>query len=167
MPLRAALLASLLALASSAGAAPACEPGALYVVRHAEKAAAGADPDVELSEQGRATASALVAWFNTHPVDRVYATHLRRTQQTAMPVAAANQLDLRVLPAADTARLIEHVQHACGENVLVVGHSNTVPEIAAAFGAAPFAIAEDEFGTVWWREAAGRPWQSAKFAAPR
>ena len=150
----------LAALALPASAAPPCEPDALYVVRHAQKAA-GADPDVELSEAGRATASALVAWFNTRNLDRVYATHLRRTQQTAMPVAQAARLDLRVLPAGDTATLIEHVQHACGEAVLVVGHSNTVPEIAGAFGAAPFAIDESQFGTVWFRE--DGVWKSEAF----
>ena len=159
--------ALMLALAGpgAALAAPACEPAAVYVVRHAEKAPAAGDPDVALSEQGRATASALVAWFNTHPVDRVYATHLRRTQQTALPVAVANRLDLRVLPADDIATLVEHVQHACGDNVLVVGHSNTVPEIAAAFGAQPFTIAEDEFGMVWYRTAHGGDWKAERFVS--
>ena len=161
--MRAAALVLALAGPGVALAAPECEPAAVYVVRHAEKAAAGADPDVELSAAGRATAAALVAWFNTHPVDRVYATHLRRTQQTALPVAVSNKLDLRVLPADDTATLIEHVQHACGENVLVVGHSNTVPDIAGAFGAAPFTLADDEFGTIWWRERDGGEWKAEKF----
>lgn len=164
MSLRAGFALLLAAFAPTAGATSVCEPGAIYVVRHAQKAAAGEDPDVALSEQGRATASALVAWFNARNLDRVYATHLRRTQQTAMPVAQAHKLDLRVLPAEATELLVEHVQHACGESVLVVGHSNTVPEIAAAFGARSFAIADDEFGTVWFRQAAGATWQSERFA---
>ena len=140
-----------------------CELGALYVVRHAEKAT-GADPDVELSEMGKATAQALAGFFKDRGLDAIYTTHLRRTMQTALPLAAARDLDVRVLPAGDTARLLQRLKTAhCGQHVLVVGHSNTVPEIAAALGAETFEIAETEFGTVWFKPQAGAPWQHEKF----
>lgn len=140
-----------------------CEPGALYVVRHAEKAT-GTDPDVELSEQGKATAQALVAFFADRGLDAIYTTHLRRTMQTAMPVAAARDLDVRVLPAGDTPRLLQRLKTAhCGQHVLVVGHSNTVPDIAAALGSEKFEIADNEFGTVWFKPQAGAAWQHEKF----
>ena len=72
-----------------------------------------------------------LAWAEGRPIDAVYATHLRRTQLTAAPLAAARDLDLRVLPAGDTARLLARLRAAhCGGEVLVVGHSNTVPELA-------------------------------------
>lgn len=158
-----ALLAGALAAPAGARAITDCETGALYLVRHAEKAA-GADPDVELSDSGKATAQALVAFFAGRGLDAVYATHLRRTQQTALPVATQHDLEVRVLPAGDTARLIARLKTAhCGQHVLVVGHSNTVPEIAAALGAAPFAIEETDFGTVWFTPQAGAPWQHEKF----
>ena len=63
-----------------------------------------------------------------------------------MPVAVANKVDLRVLPADDISTLLERLEHACGEDVLVVGHSNTVPEIAAAFGAKPFVKVVRRYG---------------------
>lgn len=167
MSLRVAALVPLLlaALASPAGATSVCEPGALYLVRHAEKVADNKDPDVELSEQGKATAQALAAFFRERGLDAIYATHLRRTQQTAMPVAAARDLDLRVLPAAETDRLVARLRAACGAKTLVVGHSNTVPAIAQAFGAQPFEIGETEFGTVWVRDAGGA-WRSESFVVP-
>lgn len=159
-----AALGLLLALFAAPSSAAVCEPATVYLVRHAEKAASTSDPDAVLSEPGQATAQSLVAWFAQRPLDLVYATHLRRTQQTAMPVAKAKDLELHVLPADDTAGLIRRVFAACGKHVLVVGHSNTVPEIAKAFGAQPFEIEESEFGTVWWRDGAGQPFESERFA---
>ena len=160
MIVRAAAFALLLAVAAPAVATSVCEPAALHLVRHAEKAT-GADPDVVLSDAGRATAQALAAWFATRPLDAAYATHLRWTQQTALPTAAARDLDLRVLPAGDTDRPVARLKQACGQHVLVVGHSNTVPAIAAAFGHPPFEIAETEFGTVWTRT--GGAWAAERF----
>lgn len=144
------LMFALATVAAPSGAQAACAPATVYLVRHAEKAAATSDPDVELSETGRASANALAHWIGQRPLDAVYSTHLRRTQQTAMPVAAARDLDLRVLPASDTARLVERLRtRHCDQHVLAVGHSNTVPEIAAALGAEAFTIDESEYGWVY------------------
>ena len=157
-----ALLAGAVAPAA-ARVAQDCELGALYVVRHAEKTT-GSDPDVELSEAGKATAQALAGFFADRGLDAIYTPHLRRTVQTAMPVATARDLEVRVLPAGDTPRLLQRLKTAhCGQHVLVVGHSNTVPAIAAALGAAKFKIAEDEFGTIWFKPRAGAAWQHEKF----
>lgn len=148
------LAAWLLAFAPVGAAAEPCAPAAVHLVRHAEKAVSAdadfADPDPELSEEGRASAAALATWFDGKTLDAIYATHLRRTQQTALPLAAARDLDLRVLPAADTTRLLQrlHERH-CGQQVLVIGHSNTVPEIAVALGAEPFAIGESDYDQVY------------------
>jgi phosphohistidine phosphatase SixA len=147
--MRTALALLLLALAGAARAGD-CAPAALHLLRHAEKAATPGDADPELSAAGRQRAAALVHWAQERPIDAIYATHLRRTQQTAAPLAAARDLELRVLPAGDTPRLLARLRGAhCGGHVLVVGHSNTVPELAQAFGAAPFAIDEGQYGTVY------------------
>ena len=143
---------------------PNPHPGEIYLVRHAEKAADGSD-DPPLSEAGKRHAQALAAWFDGKPLAAVYATHLRRTQQTALPVATARDLDLRVLPAGDSARLVQRLRaRDCGQPALVVGHSNTVPEIAAALGAAPFSIPETEFGWVYMWKAGQAEVQRVRYA---
>lgn len=148
--IRVALALVLAAAAIEAVAGEACAPAALHLVRHAEKADAPGDRDPLLSEAGNARARALAAWFEGRPLHAIYTTHLRRTQHTALPTARAHGLELRVLPAdADQALLLRLRERHCGEHVLVVGHSNTVPPIAAAFGAPPFEIDEAEFGTVY------------------
>jgi 2,3-bisphosphoglycerate-dependent phosphoglycerate mutase len=148
---RGALLA--IGLAGSvfpAMAADGCAPGAVFLVRHAEKADVPNDPDVELSELGKANAQALAAWFEGKSLDAIYTTHLRRTQQTALPLATARDLELRVLPAGDTPRLMQRLREKhCGQTVLVVGHSNTVADVAQKLGAEPFMIDESDFGWVY------------------
>jgi broad specificity phosphatase PhoE len=75
----------------------------------------------------------------------ILVTSLRRSRQTAAPLAAA----LAVEPA-----MTDHVDDAVaairarqrGDTVLVVGHTNTVPEIIAGLGGpAGVTIAHDEF----------------------
>ena len=159
---------ALLLLLPLAGAARAgdCAPATLHLLRHAEKAATPNDADPELSAAGRERAEALVAWAEGRKIDAIYATHLRRTQQTAAPLAAARDLDLRVLPAGDSARLLARLRGAhCGGHVLVVGHSNTVPELAQAFGAEPFAIQDHEFGAVYTLQPPATALQRGRFGA--
>ncbi len=144
--------ALLLAVVQQSAASERCAPAAVHLVRHAEKAAV-ADPDPDLSDLGQRSAAGLVAWFDGKPLAAIYSTHLRRTQQTALPLANARDLDLRVLPASDTVRLLERLRSRhCDQHVLVVGHSNTLPEIAIALGAEPFAIDDAEYGWMYtWR----------------
>jgi phosphohistidine phosphatase SixA len=163
-----AALLLMLGGAASAVAAEPCVPASVHLVRHAEKAADDGDPDVRLSEAGQARAQALVGWFEGKPVDAVYATHLRRTQHTAMPLAVARDLELRVLPAADSARLVSrlHRDH-CGAHVVVVGHSNTLPEIAAGLGGEAFTIDEAEFGWIYGLTPPAPTIRRERFGEPR
>lgn len=148
--IRALAFAALAAVGSTAQAGSGCAAAEVYLVRHAEKADAKGDPDVMLSEAGQRRAAALADWFGERRLDAIYTTHLRRTQQTAAVLAAARGLELRVLPAGDTAALVARLRERhCGEHVLAVGHSNTVPDIAVALGAEAPRIGEEDFGTVY------------------
>jgi broad specificity phosphatase PhoE len=110
------------------------DPGMVFVlVRHAEKAAN--DPkDPLLSEVGVARAKRLAESLADARVVAAYATKYRRTQLTAAPTSMSHHLDLQTydasLPAAEFARQLR-ATHPDG-TVLVVGHSNTIPDLAAA-----------------------------------
>ncbi|MFC5576460.1 SixA phosphatase family protein [Lysobacter niabensis] len=126
----------LLAAAVLAGCAsrPAQPEGTTFIlVRHAEKADDGSK-DPPLNAAGTARAQALAADLRDAPVRAAYATAYRRTQATAAPTASAHSLQVMTydakLPAGEFAARLRQV-HADG-TVLVVGHSNTVPDIAAA-----------------------------------
>jgi len=134
-----ALLLLGLAFAATSCATPADRTarmeadGVLFVlVRHAEKAKD--DPkDPTLSEAGIARAKRLAASLADARVVAAYATQYRRTQLTAAPTSMLHHLDVQTydasLPAFEFARLLRDA-HPTG-TVLVVGHSNTIPALAA------------------------------------
>lgn len=110
----------------------------IIIVRHAEK---GAEPaaDPTLTPAGSARADALAAMLEHSGVNAVYSTELQRTRLTGAPTAGALGLTAQVIgarvPAKVTADSILKMHR--GKTVLLVGHSNTVPALVAAFGAPP------------------------------
>lgn len=128
---------------------------AVFVVRHAERADAlggGASMmanDTALSAKGVARAASLAALLRDAEIRTIYATELKRTQQTGAPLAAAAGAKVATVPAADVEALVEKVRAESG-NVLIVGHSNTVPKILAALGVtARIEIGEDEYDNLF------------------
>ena len=126
----------LLANAAFAAGSPPCTT--VIVVRHAEQT----DPqavDPPLSEVGAARAKALAAALANSGVQAVYVTQYKRTQDTAAPAAALLHVSVTEVPV-EKATLAEYgpmlakrllTEHP-GGIVLVVGHSNTVPNIVEA-----------------------------------
>jgi phosphohistidine phosphatase SixA len=130
-----------------ASAAPAlAQP--IFVVRHAERETEGAakvDPDPDLSAAGRQRAEALSVVLKDAGVTAIYVTSLKRTQQTAAPLAKALGVTPVVLPANDTPGLLARLKSERGV-ALVVGHSNTVPEIVKGLGIdQAVTVADNEF----------------------
>ena len=126
-------------------------------VRHAEKAALPADDPV-LSEAGERRAAELARQLvdaDVVPgfgVDAVYSTAYRRSVETANAVADALDLPVLMYDASDTETIIEAiVKEYKGKIILVVGHSNTVPEMIANMGASKNVpeIAEDEYDNIY------------------
>jgi phosphohistidine phosphatase SixA len=142
-----ALALAMLAGCASVGGGAAAEP-AYYVMRHLQKSTEGTDP--ALSAEGAANAQRLVAWFKNRPKpEAIYASPTRRARETALPMAAKLGLAIKEYDPRDTAGLVARVKAEPG-SVLVVGHSNTVPEIVAALGGArPAALADTDYGAVW------------------
>jgi broad specificity phosphatase PhoE len=125
----------------------AAEPSAVYLVRHGEKAAVGQDP--ELTPQGQARAQHIAAILRRAGITAIFSTPTARTQQTAAPLA--RQLGLTVQPYDPRLpkALVEKVRGLNGA-VLVVGHSNTLPELVRLFGGAPGSdILDDEFDRLY------------------
>ena len=119
----------------------------VIVVRHAEKAAEPATDPI-LSPAGTARAEALVELVKDAGVQATISTQFQRTRMTAAPTAAKLGLTNEVLDARLPARGVADsilAKHR-GQTVLVVGHSNTVPDIVAALGAPkPAAICDDGY----------------------
>lgn len=116
------------------------------VVRHAEKVDASRDPD--LSAAGHARAQALAAYLGERELAAAYATEFKRTSQTLAPSAKARGLAITPYPAEQAASEFAaqlRATHPRG-NVLIAGHSNTVPDIVAALCACTVApVADHEY----------------------
>jgi phosphohistidine phosphatase SixA len=137
------------ATAEGSGAEPT-----YYVMRHLEKADG---PDPALSAAGAANAARLAAWFKGRAQPgAIYVSTTRRARETAAPLAARLGLTSTEYNPSDTAALVARVRAEPG-SVLVVGHSNTVPDIVAALGGTrPAPIADTEYGAIWMVREGGR-----------
>ena len=127
----------------------------VFLVRHAERADAGmasagaAVSDPDLSAEGRARADSLAMMLEDANVTAIYATEFKRTQQTAAPLAKALGLTVTIVKAADSTKLMEALKSSAG-NVLVVGHSNTVPDVVRFLGVrASITIGEAEYDNLF------------------
>jgi len=114
-------------------AAPVQAQKAVVLVRHAEKVDESADP--LLSAAGRARARTLARHLRTAGVGAIYVTQYKRTALTAAPLAAAAGLKAIALPAEAGQELVDRIRKEnADEVVLVVGHSNSVPDLLRLMG---------------------------------
>ena len=100
----------------------------LYLVRHAEKQADGSR-DPTLTEAGQQRAVYLAAWLKDKDIEDIYSSSYRRTIATAQPLATELGLLLFMYEPGNQPLLVERLLTRQG-NALVVGHSNTIPELA-------------------------------------
>jgi broad specificity phosphatase PhoE len=127
----------------------------MIFVRHAEKASQPAD-DPGLSEAGRRRVAELTRQLVDADVvagvDAVYATPLRRTQETASGVADALHLPVHTYSLDDEEAVLDTIlKEYKGKIILIVGHSDTVPRLIANLGASKKVppIQEDEFDNIY------------------
>lgn len=134
-------LACCIALPATANDVP------IYVVRHFDTPAGERDPD--LLPQGVARAEALARWFRGKRLCGILVTQYKRTRQTAAPTATGRGIAMRTYDAADLAGVVAQARaSACP--VLIVGHSNTVPDIVAQLGGVrPAPLSHPDFGDLW------------------
>lgn len=141
-------LAALLVLVAAACATAPDEPAApsTYVMRHLQKAE-GQDP--ALSAEGARNAGRLASWFAADRPTAIYVSTTRRARETATPLAERLGLTVRDYDPRDTPGLVARVRAEMG-TVLIVGHSNTVPEIVARLGGArPADLGESDYGDIF------------------
>ena len=100
-----------------------------YFIRHAEKDRS--DPtnkNPSLTIQGLERANKWALFFKDKNIAAVYSTNYKRTQQTALPIAKEQNLEIISYTAKE---LISEkfIANNKGKNIVIVGHSNTTPEL--------------------------------------
>ena len=100
----------------------------LYLVRHAEKQQDGSR-DPFLDEAGISRAEKLSLWFQDKSIRDIWSSDFHRTRDTAKPLLSSLGLELTIYDPRQLADLSEKLLNR-QNNALVVGHSNTTPELA-------------------------------------
>ena len=130
------LLASLCAVAQNSGK--------VFAVRHAEKQSN--DKDTPLSDLGKTRADCLAQTLKDAHITTILTTQYTRTKQTAEPTAREMNVKLTSLDAKSNDEVVKQAKAATQSgNVLIVGHSNTIPDIVAALGAPKPTIGDDAY----------------------
>ena len=147
-------VASICLFVSSVGGQPAAgamspqddfKPTTVFLVRHAERADAPRE-DPPLLETGTARAQSLARILAKSGIKAIYTSQYLRTKATGEPLA--KQLGIEVVsislktsaanPRQVTPESIKEITDKIfqrpGENALVIGHSNSVPDVIKALG---------------------------------
>ena len=101
-----------------------------YIVRHAEKEAAGPNmsSDVPLSDKGKQRAEALKEILRNKKITYIFSTNTIRTKSTVQPTIDYFHLPIQTYGPIPDSAFISKLR-ALKKNALIVGHSNTVDDI--------------------------------------
>jgi len=121
----------------------ASESYSIYLVRHAEKQQVKDNPS--LTQCGHARAQQLAKILESAEIKKVYSTSYARTLETAMPLAKQNKVAVSHYSPRSLEQLVMKLKQA-KENAVVVGHSNTTPQLASLLSEQPVGnITEKEY----------------------
>jgi len=116
----------------------------LYIVRHAEKDTAGGN-NPAISVTGKERAGDLYRALKKKKIDLIFVSQYKRTGMTADSIRIYQNIDT-VHYAADVSadKLFEQVKLRAGKakNILIVGHSNTLPGIIRKAGVPGYTVKE-------------------------
>jgi len=112
---------------------------AIFLVRHAEKLAEEMQAiDTPLSKAGKARARLLAETLKDAGITVIYASRAVRTQDTAAPLARALGLEVKIIDQDRPQPVVERLRSRHSKDVvLIVGHSDTLPDILNELGYAP------------------------------
>ena len=120
----------------------------VILVSHAEKQSNADDP--ELSAAGKACAQELARILEHTGIRAIYTSQYLRTKATAAPLAEWLKTATMEVDASKPDLLVQDIlAHYAGQAVLVVGHSNTIPDIIAALGAKAPSIEDMEYDNLY------------------
>jgi phosphohistidine phosphatase SixA len=139
------LIAILLVLSSLVLAQTSEPVTTVFLVRHAERAEEPRQ-DPPLTEQGVARSQALARLLSTAGIKAIITSQFSRTKLTAEPLAnklgiTLTSLSLKTSPTnprqiaeESTKETVDKILSHAGGSVLVIGHSNSIPDVIKMLG---------------------------------
>ena len=116
-------------------------PLVIFAVRHAEKQDQSRDPN--LSEAGNKRAAQLADLLRDANIDQIHSSNYKRTLETAAPIAKHLDIKPQVYNPKDLPTLVTKLKDAGGRH-LVVGHSNSTPNLVKLLGGDPSTKIDDK-----------------------
>jgi broad specificity phosphatase PhoE len=121
------------------------KPKTVFLVRHAER-----EPDPQqdplLDQKGIARSQELARLLAPAGIKVIFTSQFTRTKQTAEPLAnklgltateirlKSNPNNPKLIAEESTKEVVNKVLEGPGQNVLVVGHSNSIPDVIKMLG---------------------------------
>ena len=107
---------------------PSDDCSKIFLIRHAEKVRTDkSDRDPDLNNKGLIRAETWKEYFFDKDISKIYSTNYKRTVKTVKPLAENNSLEILIY-SSDDIIYKDFINSSEGENTVVVGHSNTIPE---------------------------------------
>ena len=122
------------------------ESTVIYLVRHAEKVDDSRDPP--LSEPGLKRAILLAQMLRDADLTHLHSTDLERTRDTANPIALQTGLEVKIYNPQHLTEFSGLLRATPGRH-LVVGHSNTTPQLVRLLGGKSSEIADAEYDRLY------------------
>jgi len=107
-------------------------PTTVFLVRHAEKNPHPAGGDAGLSAKGQLRAAELARVLSGEHLVAIFSTSFGRSLMTAQAVAQTQHDSVTVYDPEHPEKLAESIRAHLGQCVLVVGHTDTLPQIYEA-----------------------------------
>jgi broad specificity phosphatase PhoE len=121
------------------------KPITVFLIRHAEREAEPKQ-DPPLTKDGVARSQTLARLLGNAGIKAIFTSQFNRTKQTAEPLATklgltATPFTLKLNPSnprqiaeESTAEVTNKILEHAGQSVLVVGHSNSIPDVIKMLG---------------------------------
>lgn len=133
-----------------------------YIVRHAEKL--NNTDTSSLTTQGIQRANDLKALLINKNIGKIYASKYKRTQLTAKPIADELNKQMIIYSPDTTSLLAEQLKRISGSNVLIVGHTNNIPELVEMLSDDSVnPIPEDDFDNIFIIEVTKNPGWTSRY----
>lgn len=132
------------------------EPRQIFLSRHMEKVVGAEDP--ALSPCGAAQAQAFADQLRETKLPLLLHTPYQRTQQTAQAFLKPGR-QLQSYDPRQVEPLLNQL-NTMSENALVIGHSNTIPELVSQLTGQPVAaLSEQDYGRIYILTQQDQQWQ--------
>ena len=148
----ASTLALFVALALG-GPVLAQDHGLIFLVRHGEKVSEA--EDAPLNPAGKKRAQCLAQTLRDANIHAIYVTDVARTQQMAAPLAKALNLKPIIISKKNISGLVQTLKQARRQNILVVNHWDTLPDIFEQLGVEEIKFDYSEFDRLFIVSLAG------------